>query len=431
VSPDTLLRLAREYDRKGHLNEAVASYHRAAATAEESGELRVAAEALRRLAVVHCKRQDGSAARELCERSERVARVAADADLIAEALNTAGGLELMDERFDLARERFLAAGSIARSPDLQGRIEQNLATVAGGQGDFVEALVRYQNSLAGFEAASNQAGCAVAYHNLGVASGDLRRWADADRYFGRCLEALHTSGGDLHLRGLASLNHAHALAWLGRLREARRAAEAAAGIFEELQSPREVADAYVALGTVLRRSGELPAAQARLRMAAEVAAVARCAASEAEARRELALALAELGCIGDAVACMGEATVLLERAKPAGPPSGTLLLDYPASVRAWGDLLAVLSPGAAERAEAAGTNALSVARALGCDEPTQARVRIAGFLHALDPEWVAEGGLPWDVRSILRDRAARQTVEAQIVALVATGPRPASQHPSR
>jgi len=424
VSPDTLLKLAREYDRKGHLDEAVASYQRAAATADESGELLVAAEALRRLAVVHCKRQDGPAARSLCDRSERLARTAGDPDLIAEALNTSGGLELMDERLEPARERFLAAASIARNPDLQGRIEQNLATVAGTQGDFVEALVRYQNSLSGFEAASNQAGRAVAYHNLGVASSDLRRWKDADRYFRLCLDVLRTSGGDLHLRGLATLNHAGALTGLDRLAEARRAAEVAVGIFEELQSPRELADAYVALGTVLRRSGELSAALARLRIAAEIAAVANCLAGEAAARRELALTMAQVGNIGEAVTAMAEATVLLERARPAGPPSATLLLDYPASVRAWGDLLAILVPGTAEQADAAGTNGLAVARALGCDEATQAKVRVAAFLHALDPAWVPEGGLPWDVRSILRDLGFRETVAAQIVALVATARRP-------
>lgn len=426
MSPDTLLKLAREYDRKGHLNEAAASYQRAAATAEESGELRVAAEALRSLAVVHCRRQDGPTARAHCERSERLARAAADPDLIAEALNTAGGLELMDERFGPAREHFLAAASIARNPDLHGRIEQNLATVAGGQGDFVEALVRYQNSLAGFEAASNQAGCAVAYHNLGVASSDLRRWKDADRYFRQCLDALRSSGGDLHLRGLATLNHSDALAGLDRLNEARRAAETAVGIFEELQSPRELADAYVALGTVLRRSGDLAAAKSRLRIAVEVAGVASCVAGEANARRELALTLAQLGCTGAAVAAMADATVMLERARPAGPPTGTLLLDYPASVRAWGDLLAILIPGTAARSEAAGTSALAIARALGCDEATQARVRVAGFLHALDPEWVAEDGLPWDVRSILRDLGPRETLEAQIVSVVATVQRPAA-----
>jgi hypothetical protein len=167
---------------------------------------------------------------------------------------------------------------------------------------------------------------------------------------------------------------------------------------------------------VLRRAGELPAAQSRLRLAVEVAAVARCAASEADARRELALALAQLGCTGEAVTCMAEATVLLELAKPAGPPTGTLLLDYPASVRAWGDLLAVLG-GDARMAEEVGTAALAVARAVGCDEATQARVRVAGFLHALDPAWVPEHSLPWSVESILGE-AGRDCVEGKIVALV-------------
>ena len=118
---------------------------------------------------------------------------------------------------------------------------------------------------------------------------------------------------------------------------------------------------------------------------------------------------------------------MLERARPAGPPSATVLLDYPASVRAWGDLLAIIDPGAATRAEQAGTSALGVARAVGCDEGTQARVRVAGFLHALEPDWVPEGGLPWDVRAILRDLEAGDSVEARIVALVAGAQRKAPE----
>jgi tetratricopeptide (TPR) repeat protein len=134
------------------------------------------------------------------------------------------------------------------------------------------------------------------------------------------------------------MNHAHALAGVGRLREARVAAETATSIFDELHAPRELADAYWVHGAVLRRSGELAAAQTRLRLAIEVASTSRCALPEAEATRELALVLAEQGKDAEAFELMARAAAELERLKPASTP--------PASVRAWGELLAVRCTGA-------------------------------------------------------------------------------------
>ena len=359
-SPGSLVQIAREYDRKGQLREAAAAYEAAVAAAGVSGDVRVAADALRHLAVLHCRRQEMGTARALCARSESLGREAGDDWVIAEALNTAGGIDLMEERFTDARARFLEAAAVARHPDLVGRIEQNLATVASSQGDYAEAFERYRRSLAGFEAAGNHQGCAVAYHNLGVASNDLSRWADADRYLRRCLQLLRETG-DLHLRGLAAMNHAHALAGLGRLREARVAAETATGIFDELHAPRELADAYWVLGAVLRRSGELAAAQTRLRLAIEVASTSRCAVSEAEATRELALVLAGLGREADAFAQMAHAAAELERLKPAGTAAAG---GYFGGVKAWGELLAVLQPAAAGRAERIAAGAVARAREL-------------------------------------------------------------------
>jgi hypothetical protein len=180
---------------------------------------------------------------------------------------------------------------------------------------------------------------------------------------------------------------------------------------------------------VLRRSGQLAPAQARLRLAIEVAAAAGCELSAAEAIRERALVLAQLGCTAEAVAGMAEAAGMLERLKPAASPTATLVVEYPASVRAWGDLLAILEPGTAGQAEQTGITALAVARLLGCDEPTQARVRIAGFLHGLNPDWMPEGGLPSGVAAILRDLGPRQTLESQIVATVLASQRPGVSRP--
>ena len=411
-SPEWLLQVAREYDRKGYLQETAGAYDAAIATAAVAGNWRVAAEALRRLAVVRCRRQENDAARALCARSEALAREAGDDGLVAEALNTAGGIDLLDERFDEACALFCEAEALATDPDLLGRIEQNLATVASTQGNYAEALDRYQRSLSGFLHAANEQGCAVAYHNLGVISIDLRRWADADYYLRLCLHTVHITG-DLHLRGQAVMNHAEALTGLGRLREARVAAETAASIFDELHAPLELADAYRVLGAVLRRMGELPTAQTRLRLAIEVASTSRCALSEAEATRELALVLAALGRTDDAAALMGQAAAELERLKPARAPTG----GYPASVRAWGELLAVLDPSGESYAERVAEAAAETALDQGLDDETQARIRVAGYLHALDPAWIAEGMLPWNVRPILRGlHGGQPTAESEIIA---------------
>jgi tetratricopeptide (TPR) repeat protein len=414
-SPEWLLQVAREYDRKGYLQETAGAYDAAIAAAAVAGDRWVAAEALRRLAVVRCRRQENDAARALCAQSEAVAREAGDDGLVAEALNTAGGIDLLDERFGEARALFCQAEALATDPDLLGRIEQNLATVASTQGDYTEALDRYQRSLAGFLRAANEQGCAVAYHNLGVISIDLRRWADADHYLRLCLHAVHITG-DLHLRGQAVMNHAEALTGLGRLREARVAAETAASIFDELHAPLELADAYRVLGAVFRRMGELPTAQTRLRLAIEVASTSRCALGEAEATRELALVLAALGRTDDAVALMAQAAADLERLKPARAPTARAG-DYPASVRAWGDLLAVVDPSGESYAERVAEAVVETARHQGLDDETQARIRVAGYLHALDPAWIAEGMLPWNVRPILCGlHGGQPTAESEIIA---------------
>jgi HD-GYP domain-containing protein (c-di-GMP phosphodiesterase class II) len=213
------------------------------------------------------------------------------------------------------------------------------------------------------------------------------------------------------------MNHAEALTGLGRLREARVAAETAASIFDELHAPLELADAYRVLGTVFRRMGELSTAQTRLRLAIEVASTSRCALSEAEATRELALVLAALGRTADAVALMAQAAADLERLKPARAPIAGRPGDYPASVRAWGDLLAVVDPSGESHGERVAEAAAEAARHQGLDDETQARIRVAGYLHALDPAWIAEGMLPWNVWPILCGlHGGQPTVESEIIA---------------
>jgi hypothetical protein len=148
-----------------------------------------------------------------------------------------------------------------------------------------------------------------------------------------------------------------------------------------------------------------------------VASTSRCVLSEAEATRELALVLAALGRTTEAVGLMAQAAADLERLKPASAPAAGRAGDYPASVRAWADLLAVMSPSAESHGERVAEAAAEAAWHQGLDDETQARVRAAGYLHALNPAWIAEGTLPWNIRPILCGlHGGQPTAESEIIA---------------
>jgi tetratricopeptide (TPR) repeat protein len=295
--PGLLLQMARQYDGKGHMEEAIGAYHLVIRSAEAQGDPAALAEGLRRLAVAHHRRQEHGEARALCERSYQVALSHGEEALTVEALNTRAGFELVEEHYELAEQLFSRALSFERvHPELRGRIEQNLGTVQSIRGDQASALAHYQRSLDAFTAAGNEPGCAIAHHNLGVVHAERKAWVEADRCFRLSLNIVERTG-DRHLHGLGVLNRAEALAGLGRLKEARIAAESAVCIFDELRAPVEIADAYRMLGMVCRESGEFALARTRLGLAVEFAAAAGSAMSEAEALRELAYLDARTGSI--------------------------------------------------------------------------------------------------------------------------------------
>src|ERR1041385_2722631 len=68
-----MLRRGWAEDRAGRLDDAVRSYEQAVRLGEASGERAVVVEALRRLGVVHHRRNAGDLARQLCRRSHQEA----------------------------------------------------------------------------------------------------------------------------------------------------------------------------------------------------------------------------------------------------------------------------------------------------------------------------------------------------------------------
>jgi putative nucleotidyltransferase with HDIG domain len=435
--PSLLLQVARHYDGKGHMEEAIKTYQLVIRSSEEQSDPVVLAEALRRLAVARHRRQERGEARALCERSYQVAVGQGDAALTVEALNTLAGFDLVEENYERAKAIFSRALSYQLvHPELRGRIEQNLGTVQSIQGDHVGALAHYQRSLDAFAAASNDPGCAIAYHNLGVVNAERKAWVEADRCFRLSLKIVEQTG-DRHLHGLGVLNHAEVLAGLGRLKEARIAAESAVCIFDELRAPAEMADAYRMLGMICREAGEFAFAGTRLRLAIEFASACGSALSEAEAQRELAYLHACTGGIDEALELLVTATSRLSRLKPCMRTAEMAAGAYPAVVTNWGDLVRSLDLPTFEHMERVASQAALVARALGCDESSQARIRVGAYLHDVGklrvprallnkpepltaeevaifrghPLWSAEllapVELPWDVTVMIRRHQER------------------------
>lgn len=289
------LREGRAHELGGCMTEALQCYTAAIEAAEQAREREILAESLRRSGIVHHQRSESVLARQLCELSRRVAEEIGDVILAAEALNALAAFEFERGSMETAREKFTRALELGgSSAHLRGRTEQNLGILANVQGHLAEAMAHYQQSLRAFESTGDERGCAIAYHNLGMVSADCELWDEADRYFRLSLDIAKRIG-DIHLQGLSLLNHAEVHLARQDYEQARQNAETALGIFDQLGSQLDKADAYKVIGKVYRETNRYPLAESRLRSALELAVSTGSLLSEAEVSRELALLYQAMG----------------------------------------------------------------------------------------------------------------------------------------
>ena len=283
-----LLVRAADAQLGGDLTEAADAAARALAESVAAADDRAAADACRRLAVLHHLQGRPGDARAHAMRSLDLARGLPDRGRTAEALHVLAGLEMEAGAVATARGLYGEALELGhRDPALVARIEQNVGILASMQGDLDAAVTHYLRALRGFEALRDERGCGMVYHNLGMIAADRAQWAEAYRHYGRCLH-LARSSGDRHLQGLAHLNQSEVHMALDRIDDARRNADSALEIFERLDSPADTADAFRVLGVIFRKTGRLALAEARLRAAVDGAAEAGAVLTEGEAALELA-----------------------------------------------------------------------------------------------------------------------------------------------
>lgn len=433
-----MLEDAKGHERDGKVGEALRGYREASAAAATAGERRTEAEALRRLAVMHHHRNEAPAARELVARSFSIAQAIGDQVLAGEALNVLAGFDFESGAMEEARARYLEALPLsAATPMLRGRIEQNLGILANIHGDHGGALAHYRRSLEAFESSGDEKGRAIAYHNLGMVSADRGLWEDADGFFGRSLE-LARAVGDVHLTGLCLLNHSEVHVACRRYEAARSNAETALGIFDQLGTRLDKADAYKVLGVVYRETGRHALAESRLRTAIELAVSTGSVLSEAEASRELARLYQGMGRNQEALRLLSAAHRLFTRIDArvdlvdVASKVHRLEDTYFAVVREWGQSIESSDSYTFGHCERVAQYAVAVGRAMGLDEAQLTTLRMGAYLHDLGkvrvpheilnkpgpltpeefevikqhPVWgielLATVEFPWDIKPIIR-----------------------------
>ena len=384
-----LLRDAREHERIGRTREAIETYSAAIDAADARDEGGILAEALRRLGNIRRRRHELQEASALHNQSYEIATALGDNVLAAEALNALALVHIERGEWEQARamlHRALRMGSY--SEELSGRIQQNLGIMANIQGDVRTALMHYERSLEAFRTARDDRGCAIAYHNLAMNSADRRLWEDADRYY-RASYGLADSIGDVQLRGLVLLNWTEVFLAQQRYEDARRSAESALTIFDQLGARQHKAGAYKFLGILYRETGQPALAEARLRAAIELAAEAGSPLNEAEASRELALLFQHLGRSQDSLRLLNSAHRLFGRLDARAD-----LVDvrakvehlegvYLTIVRDWGRSIESTDSYTYGHSERVATYGIALSSALGLDDAEVTTIRIGAYLHDL------------------------------------------------
>ena len=433
-----LLREAREYERRGSLPAAIKSYEGVVAEAERSGAAAGLAEALRRLAVLRQQSHESNQALELCERSCRVARDSGDNALVAQALNTLGGIHLSRGSLAEARCVFLRALELgAPSRELRARVMQNLGILAHIQGHLDEAVTQFQRSLQAYREAGDRHGCAVTYYHLGVVCADRGFPDEAGYYFHRS-RTLAQREGDICLQGLALVSQAEVDVARQCYENARQQAEEALGLFDALGAQGAKAHPYRVLGMVFRETGRPALAESRFRAAVELAVSTGAVLAEAENSRELALLYQSQGRNPEALRLLNAAHRLFRRLDvrvdliDVGGKVAQLEGDYRAVVREWGRSIEPADGSTSGHSERVARLAVAIARTLELDGREETCVLLGAYLHDLGkvrvpheilykpglltreerevvqrhPQWgvelLATVEFPWDIKAVIR-----------------------------
>jgi putative nucleotidyltransferase with HDIG domain len=282
---------AQAAERLGRRAEARALYEKALYALGVEGEPRQAGALLRWIARSYLDDGLAEVAAEVTEAALLVSELGGDADGIAHAHNLLGTVEHHRGNLDQAEHfytRARAEAEAAGEARLLAMVAQNRGIVANIRGDYLTALKRYRESLAGHRRLGGGLYVAHALNNLGMLCTDLRRWRAADRAFAEALEVC-AAGGDVATLARIAGNRIEPWIAQRRWKEARAACRHAHGLAQSAGDLSAVGEVSRHLGVIARETGEHDDALRYLAEAARIAEEREDTVLGADTARELAV----------------------------------------------------------------------------------------------------------------------------------------------
>ena len=380
---------AKQSEMKGRVLDAIQACTSAIELADPALEGEVLAEALRRLASLRRRRHESAEAIKLCQRSYDVATAIGSTRLAAEAKNGLALIHLALGEWDEARRALQDALSLgAHAEDLRAHIEQNLGIMANAEGDLEAARGHYERSLALFKSISDGRGQVVAYNNLGMLNADHENWMEADACFRTSLEIADTIG-DVQHRAHALLNRTEVYIARADYENARKCAEEALQIFDDMGQRDFKSAAYKFLGIIYRETGRPILAESRMRTALEMSTEVGATLIQAETSREMAILYQQMGRNQETLKLLTNAHRLFGRLNARRDlidvTSKTAHLEgiYLEIVKEWGASIESSDTYTHGHSERVAEYAVRIATELGLENAELTTVRVGAYLHDL------------------------------------------------
>ena len=388
-SPGDFLAEARESEMKGRVLEAMQACQSAIELADPQRDGAVLAEALRRLASLRRRRHEAKEALELCQRSFDVATAIGSARLAAEARNGLALIHLGLGQWEDARRALHTALILGSESDrLRAQIQQNLGIMANAEGDLEAAREHYEKSLALFMSSADQSGVVIAYNNLGMLNSDHGNWAEADKCFRTSLDMAEQIG-DVRHRAHALLNHTEVHIARADFESAKKSAEEALQIFDDMGQRDFKSAAYKFLGVIYRETGRPMLAESRMRTALDMSTEVGATLIQAETSREMAILYQQMGRNQETLKLLTSAHRLFGRLNArrdlVDVTAKTSHLEgiYLEIVQDWGASIESSDTYTHGHSERVAEYAVRVAVALGLQDAELTTIRVGAYLHDL------------------------------------------------
>ncbi|HEY8174705.1 MAG TPA: tetratricopeptide repeat protein [Gemmatimonadaceae bacterium] len=254
-----LLRDAEESESLGHWRIAREQHEQALRELLPDGDPRLVARLVRRVARCLIEEADMEGALDALQLARTVAAICDDQAGIAHAINLEGIVAQQRGNIADAEELYRWARTIAwqdREVSLVAMLDQNLGTIANIRGDYAEAKLRYEASLAAYRTLGMRRPVGPLLNNLGMLHTDLGEWRDAERYYAAALREA-SACGDLAGQLRTEANRADMYVNRRRFRKAKRLSRRvlALGLCGEKCEGSWVAEAYKHLGVAYRETG--------------------------------------------------------------------------------------------------------------------------------------------------------------------------------